>query len=83
LEIREYANGLVRQCFDILGCRSEVCEEKINDDAASSEFAGSFMLWIKEHAEKSWEDGTFNLTQLLESEISCAQTLEAEQSFVE
>lgn len=42
-----------------------MCEEKVNDDVASSEFAGSFMLWVKEHAEKSWKDGTFNLAQLL------------------
>ena len=53
-------------------------EEQVNDDASSSEFAGSFMLWVKEHAEKSWKDGTFNIAQLLESEISCTQPLEAQ-----
>jgi len=60
LEVGEYTDDLVRQCFDFLSCCGEMCEEKVNNDAASSEFAGSFMLWIKEHAEKSWKDGTFN-----------------------
>ena len=60
-----------------------MCEEKIDDDATSSEFAGSFMFWIEEHAEKSWEKGTLNLTQLLQSEISRAKSLKAEQCFVE
>lgn len=40
-------------------------EEKVNDDGTSGEFARSFMLWIKEHAEKSWEEGAFNIAQLL------------------
>ena len=78
MEVGEYADGLVGQCFGFLSCRGEMCEEKVNDDAASSEFTGSFMFWIKKHAEKSWEDGTFNLAQLFKSEISCAQSLEAE-----